>query len=38
VIAERSQGTRKYLHLRRDELDQRFPGLIDSVLLATAPA
>jgi DNA-binding transcriptional ArsR family regulator len=38
VIAERSQGTRKYLHLRRDELDERFPGLIDSVLLATAPA
>jgi DNA-binding transcriptional ArsR family regulator len=38
VIAERSQGTRKYLHLRRDELDQRFPGLIDSVLLATALA
>jgi DNA-binding transcriptional ArsR family regulator len=38
VIAERSEGTRKYLHLRRHELDQRFPGLIDSVLLATAPA
>jgi DNA-binding transcriptional ArsR family regulator len=38
VIAERSEGTRKYLHLRRDELDQRFPGLIDSVLLATASA
>ena len=37
VIAERSQGTRKYLHLRRDELDRRFPGLIDSVLQATSP-
>ncbi len=36
VIAERSQGTRKYLHLRRDELDRRFPGLIDSVLRATS--
>jgi len=36
VIAERSQGTRKYLHLRRAELDGRFPGLIDSVLRATA--
>jgi DNA-binding transcriptional ArsR family regulator len=36
VIAERSQGTRKYLHLRRSELDQQFPGLIDSVLRATA--
>ena len=37
VIAERSQGTRKYLHLRRDELDRRFPGLIGSVLQATSP-
>ena len=36
VIAERSQGTRKYLHLRRDELDEQFPNLIDSVLRATA--
>ena len=36
VIAERSQGTRKYLHLRRDELDKQFPNLIDSVLRATA--
>jgi DNA-binding transcriptional ArsR family regulator len=36
VIAERSQGTRKYLHLRRDELDRQFPNLIDSVLRATA--
>jgi DNA-binding transcriptional ArsR family regulator len=35
VIAERSQGTRKYLHLRREELDQQFPNLIDSVLRAT---
>jgi len=38
VIAERREGTRKYLHLRRTELDQRFPGMIDSVLRATAPA
>jgi DNA-binding transcriptional ArsR family regulator len=37
VIAERSQGTRKFLQLRREELEQRFPGLIDSVLRATAP-
>jgi DNA-binding transcriptional ArsR family regulator len=36
VIAERSQGTRKYLHLRREELDRQCPGLIDSVLRATA--
>ena len=36
VIAERSQGTRKFLHLRREELDRQFPNLIDSVLRATA--
>jgi DNA-binding transcriptional ArsR family regulator len=36
VIAERSQGTRKYLHLRREELDRQFPGLVHSVLRATA--
>lgn len=34
VIAEREEGTRKYLSLRRDELDRRFPGLLDSVLRA----
>src|SRR5215471_13444642 len=36
IIAERSEGTRKYLHLRRDELDREFPSLIDSVLRATS--
>ena len=35
VIAEREEGTRKYLSLRREELDRRFPGLLDSVLKAT---
>jgi DNA-binding transcriptional ArsR family regulator len=34
LIAERGEGTRKYLHLRRDELNERFPGLIESVLHA----
>jgi DNA-binding transcriptional ArsR family regulator len=34
VIAEREQGTRKHLCLRRADLDRRFPGLIDSVLRA----
>lgn len=34
VIAEREEGTRKHLSLRRAELDRRFPGLIDSVLRA----
>ena len=32
VIAEREEGTRKFLSLRRTELDERFPGLLDSVL------
>jgi DNA-binding transcriptional ArsR family regulator len=35
VIGGREEGTRKYLHLRRDELEARFPGLLDSVLRAT---
>jgi DNA-binding transcriptional ArsR family regulator len=35
VLAEREEGTRKYLRLRRDELDRRFPGLMDSVLNAS---
>jgi DNA-binding transcriptional ArsR family regulator len=34
VINERGEGTRKYIRLRRAELDQRFPGLLDSVLQA----
>jgi DNA-binding transcriptional ArsR family regulator len=38
VIAQRAEGTRKYLALRREELDERFPGLVDSVLRATATA
>jgi DNA-binding transcriptional ArsR family regulator len=36
VIAERGEGTRKFFQLRRVELDEQFPGLIDSVLRATA--
>ncbi len=35
VIAEREEGTRKHLRLRRDELDRRFPGLIAPVLAAS---
>jgi DNA-binding transcriptional ArsR family regulator len=37
IVAEREQGTSKHMRLRRDELDERFPGLLDSVLRATAP-
>jgi DNA-binding transcriptional ArsR family regulator len=36
IIAEREEGRCKYFHLRRAELDRRFPGLIDSVLRATS--
>jgi DNA-binding transcriptional ArsR family regulator len=34
IIAAREEGTRKYVCLRRHELDERFPGLIESVLRA----
>ena len=34
ITTEREEGTRKYVRLRRDELDRRFPGLVDSVLRA----
>jgi DNA-binding transcriptional ArsR family regulator len=36
LIAEREVGTSKFIHLRCDELERRFPGLLDSVLRATA--
>jgi DNA-binding transcriptional ArsR family regulator len=35
ITVERAVGTCKYLRLRREELEQRFPGLLDSVLRAT---
>jgi DNA-binding transcriptional ArsR family regulator len=38
VIAEREEGTRKHLRLRRKDLERRFPGLLDSVLGATVPS
>jgi DNA-binding transcriptional ArsR family regulator len=38
ILAERAQGTSKYIRLRRAELEERFPGLLDSVLRATAAA
>jgi DNA-binding transcriptional ArsR family regulator len=36
ITAEREEGTRKFIRLRRDELERRFPGLMDSVLRAAA--
>jgi DNA-binding transcriptional ArsR family regulator len=35
ITAEREAGTRKFVRLRREELDRRFPGLIESILSAT---
>jgi DNA-binding transcriptional ArsR family regulator len=35
ITVEQAEGTSKFLRLRRDELEQRFPGLLDSVLQAT---
>jgi len=32
VIEQRIEGTARLNSLRRDDLDQRFPGLLDSVL------
>ena len=34
ITAEREAGTRKFIRLRRDELEARFPGLIESVIHA----
>ena len=31
---ERIQGARGYMSLRKDDLDQRFPGLLDSIIAA----
>jgi DNA-binding transcriptional ArsR family regulator len=34
VIEQRPEGTALVNRLRREELDERFPGLLDSVLSA----
>jgi DNA-binding transcriptional ArsR family regulator len=34
ITGEREEGTSKYLRLRREELEERFPGLLESVLRA----
>ena len=34
LVTARVEGTRRYYALRRDDLDVRFPGLLDSVLRA----
>jgi len=37
VIATRATGTFKYSRLRRDDLQARFPGLLDAVLTGARP-
>ncbi len=36
VIAQQEVGTARLTTLRRDDLDRRFPGLLDAVLTAAA--
>lgn len=36
VTRTRVEGSHRYLTLRRDDLDARFPGLLDAVLAAEA--
>ncbi len=37
LISTRVQGTARPSHLRRDDLERRFPGLLDSILGAAPP-
>lgn len=34
VTQVRAEGTSRYVSLRREELDERFPGLLDSIIAA----
>lgn len=34
VTHTRAEGTQRHVSLRRDDLDQRFPGLLDALLAA----
>jgi DNA-binding transcriptional ArsR family regulator len=36
ITHTRAEGTRRIVSLRREELDERFPGLLDAVLAAAA--
>jgi hypothetical protein len=36
VISQRSEGTSRLNTLRREDLDARFPGLLDAILDARA--
>lgn len=36
IVSKRNEGTKAYMGLRKDDLDTRFPGLMDSILNADA--
>lgn len=36
IVAEREEGTRKFTWLRKAEMEERYPGLLHSVLEAAA--
>lgn len=38
LIHQRADGNRRMTALRLDEVDERFPGLLDAILAAYAPA
>ena len=38
LVTKRIQGAKGYARLRKDDVDRRFPGLLDSILNADAPA
>ncbi len=38
LVIKRIQGARGYTQLRKEDVDRRFPGLLDSVINADSPA
>ncbi|HEX3424813.1 MAG TPA: helix-turn-helix domain-containing protein [Acidimicrobiales bacterium] len=38
VVSAREEGTKKFHRLRRQDLDRRFPGLLDAVVSGPPPA
>ena len=38
LVTKRIQGARGYTQLRKEDVDRRFPGLLDSVINADDPA
>jgi DNA-binding transcriptional ArsR family regulator len=38
LVTKRIQGARGYAQLRKEDVDRRFPGLLDSVINADVPA